>query len=1618
MAFNRDLQSLEKSMRSVVGTLDQASRSAVLAQATISKLSPDIIRAEKAFAELTKSIAGSQGLGEAFGSLKTAMGSQARQDIVETSRAVSDMKAEMNRNAVAAKVLAAGLKIASFRMKDTGAAVHGAIKGLKTLSKTLDAIGGGFSKAFSSPETAMGGFRKALLSYNQLMLESMRMNTTLGRSEVFQEQFWSKLKNNTELGRDAFLSLNQKMNQLIVGVPLTRNRLLDLSEVMSNKMGASVDKVNESFQRFIDLQGKMPRLQEHLDMIRGLNAAGGGQGQLDKTLLFFKEMGADNRSLNFLSRYVEELSSAEQGTLKFEKAMSGRNQSIQDFNTLVSKDMEGALTGIENVMSGLTDSLTTLTRQLEKMTGVMGKAQILSQGSNFLSPAIGVASVVAQGMQMRSLGKIAANTAPVAKTAANVAANVAGGATYTAAARAAARRGSSPVAQSIAAARRGSSPVAQSIARHTVKGAAPVAARAGLSAGGSAAGSLALRGAAMVNPIVALTIVAASVAVVAHKLHMKGKNLDEAEQDYETLKKRKAQGFMVDDEELKRKQQTIQYLRDSKEMGWQPFGLEERKHKKLAVERTATSNFMDALNKSQGFGPQDMISKMGNLYGVKPEQALEKVGSALKSGDISSRQAQEFMKQYMPNSGMTGGEWQVQVAKMDENLGSKGIHDKQSLSYAQLAAEAETKLNQKQKITEQTSMMKLKTLQEIEVVYGQIMSSAQQIAQEEEKIGSHLISIGHTGSDLTGHYKRRSEALKTEANAAKMVHEQTLEYLELIKKVEEDEGTDDGTIYQRAIQDNPKYEKDLKSMQNEDNIGARAALGDALIQKIGLEMVGATGSAHSRLELLNATVVSLKSGTAAMTEQAVKAVESRTASAASLAALASVRGINKANTVEMEAQALLYNKQQAFAEHNQNYVEKMALGMAASYAMRQESYNLTRAERLEYEKMAVANTKTLVETKSIKDTGIVSEDLLKRVGMGDRIAFQNAKEALIDGGKIDAAKSLVQQYNLILDTNTKIVQLKSKELDLTMSIREGFLDVIDEMTTGSDLISRLLPNAERGRMQLLDMSRLMSSADFGGAMRVGFASMTGFGDATMAGNAPRYGPFGLSGHGPVSSVQEHIKYANQQHQEVTGAQFVNPSKQSDTANIGIGNWSGPLYGGRAKGGAVNIANGGVIPGTAAAGRDNMFGYLNNGERVIVGSGEGFIPAKMLSGNGMQLAEYINSGALKNSGGVVGDSYNAALKNPMSVDLGDGGYIIRKDAVPDGYARGGSTGRSKYKRWRAAYERAQMKYWHYSRDSDEIYDDGSGVYSENENKKEAALDRWMQLEVMRGGTYADKYEKEREGRLQRGFKRAYKRFAYLSGSGKKHTPEYHNVKSKLEAMYRGTQFSEEGRRSRRAMNFTRKTNKRMYHVGREDRRINEIFMSKQADNIRIFKEKESKALTAQAHDFFDYGQEENPARRRPPRSAENPYRSGRLQDYYKRQGKDYSQDNPLRAAQRAGVEYSRSKSFKDQIAERNSRLYHYNKGFGRTPTEARMNGGIVIPDATVSNFFDGGDLLASNMQGLMAGGGMGGGGGGGGGSTMTGGITIENLSLGGEVIGKRLRSSNDNAFELIKIQNRG
>ena len=1078
---------------------------------------------------------------------------------------------------------------------------------------------------------SLGNLKKELADFRRMQIEVARSSSVMGNERVLTSAFWDDLKKSTYLSQRQFLEMQNTMFQMSQTVPLMDRDFVNFAKTLHDQFGPSADRIKEVSNRFTEMENTLPGVRGELRKMQRMGDPGLiNTDKMASMTLLMSQLGTNIRDLDLMNQYVKPMTLAEEKVVKFEAAIQKEQQALQDLNTNTAKSAEDAMIKMAKLM-------TTIVRKIDD---ILKKFDMLPKAFIYISAIAGTAfggmvrGVMGLTRYIQQLNASILQTQGLIKGVGVAGAGMgrgmgmAGGSMATIGATAIAGYN---VYSGVQKGRGGAA---------LGKGAGieeRYAAEAGRTSGyGQVAGTLlgGGLGLALGGPVGAM--LGAGIGGMAGE-YIGGKFGSDKEE---------AAGYAKVEAALDRKGLKVKEIIRSEEGILRAINEQSSVEKKTIAIRAIIEDGIKTEAELRALAVKNGQKEIVQLIEMKKghEGIMKAQEKARKTALDNIRQLTMQMNILKVVEKTFGGIAQHSTA-IGETLmetwavGLVGDEFKRAAEYSGMVLQ---ELNKSSKVLE-----KLYSTRKKEVGLQSAAAGA----------GALIQGTGIGGAAAEGLTRDFENLLRAKQK------------LDKIPVADEEE-------YSAAKESLKKFKEILGTRI--DELGAN--------KKIKDELKGIVESTESQYDrLLKSSDILAKM---VLQEQIIA-----TAKKTQEAGMRAITGDADTAVGVMDAQLRIQRLQASVAE-------KTAAGYAVSYAHQKQIYD-TLVKQRGVQTQSLDNLQKSAGARLYKDFG----EGLKKAGvsmgeLGDlgknydnilqKINTAKAKDKSNEMALASAASAVGNELKGQLGKHEQILALQEQELEMAMNLREGYLDVINEMTTGRDMMSQMLPDANRGIMALQELSMRSKGQDFGGAMQRGFVSFKPFAESQDISGAPKFTRQGFtppSRSGAVMEYQRQVErmlnanargggpgnFAGQANLNMSAAYGTGPSAgvgpaqtlntvktdvhtnavmmrdttmNVDRVSINAKNIdrmtnvpNAPSPGGgpnTAKNAAPGLplqgkAVGGMIPGTPSD-RDNMMGVVDGRRAIGLASGEYVVNARATQ-KFLPLLEKLNS-----SGGVDSSAY--------------------------------------------------------------------------------------------------------------------------------------------------------------------------------------------------------------------------------------------------------------------------------------------------------------------------------------------------------------------------------------------
>lgn len=903
---------------------------------------------------------------------------------------------------------------------------------------------GAMGEALKGATKSVGGLKQELLDFNRASFEASRTAKVLGINMDLSDKAFSDVNKRTALSKTQFLSLQNTMLKLSDTTVLTNSQMRDMAAVLQERLGPSFEATKDGMERIIQLNNKLPGLRDQLIQMAQATDDFSRTDRMANLTLLMNEFGASIRDLDVANRVVAPLNDTERQMLKFEKAVAKRDQAIQDMNVNTAKTAEETMIRMEKLMTKITIQIDKI---LQKFT-MLPKAFIYMKQIAAVSFGGMVTGLMGLIRYVEQLGVSATTT--TAKL----------GQMNSTAATAGAARAGAGMMRGI-----GTVGAVATVAYNMYRGYQQSRGAAGLGRNATIEEQYAAE--AQKNAGIGRMVGTGAGAVIGGLVGgpvgaMVGAGVGGMAGQFVGGK------FGPDEDEMRTYGQIAAAL-DKQQLKVEGIIRSEKDVLNVINKQVDAEDKARAIRTlvREGLMKEDKLRELAIRHG---NQEIVQLIKQKKEHDALLKRQEEESKYSMAR--IRALRTQLTLLKANQKVFGEISKNSESIGDTLVEAWSGGLASREFERAAEYSSKVLDSLRDSSEVLKELYTARQinqgtNLAKGAQE--SALSSYGIEGADAKGVMGAYEEVLrlKKKIYAVKSDTERR-DAKKLLATAKE--------LYKKRV-DELNIDKQIR-----EELKQRATLADAELDRL-------------------AAAAPLQSEMMLAAERIAKA------RATQQAKMKGTTAVHESSLNFMDAQLRIQRLQASVAE-------KTAAGYAVSYAHQKQIYDTLVSQRGVSQDMLQQLEKSAPQDIWQKHGAALEKAGVKMTDLNDltknRNEIINKINAAVDKGEGDvtalqSAEAVVNDHlHKQMDIREKILSLQEQELDMAMNLREGYLDVINEMTTGRDMMSQLLPDANRGIMALQELSTRVQGQAFGGAMKRGFVSFTPFAEAQDLSKAPRF----------------------------------------------------------------------------------------------------------------------------------------------------------------------------------------------------------------------------------------------------------------------------------------------------------------------------------------------------------------------------------------------------------------------------------------------------------------------------------------------------------------------------------
>jgi phage-related protein len=235
---------------------------------------------------------------------------------------------------------------------------------IKSVGAKLHSLTGSFVSNLAAVTGLSLGFKSLIdtnSTFKRSLFESERIAERYGQSLGNLKEAFRTIRLETEMSQADFANLNKSIKSLYLGIPPTAEAIAKMVKELRGRVGFNDNAINQTLESLVQLQNRIPTIMDRVQAAWAAAAKGQGNSARQmalQTRFLLKEAGASRAEIEKVMAAMEPRDSSASPFLNFEKAMAKIEQKAKDAQLALSLKLAPSLTIIANAAATVADVLT------------------------------------------------------------------------------------------------------------------------------------------------------------------------------------------------------------------------------------------------------------------------------------------------------------------------------------------------------------------------------------------------------------------------------------------------------------------------------------------------------------------------------------------------------------------------------------------------------------------------------------------------------------------------------------------------------------------------------------------------------------------------------------------------------------------------------------------------------------------------------------------------------------------------------------------------------------------------------------------------------------------------------------------------------------------------------------------------------------------------------------------------------------------------------------------------------------------------------------------------------------------------------------------------------------
>ena len=214
---------------------------------------------------------------------------------------------------------------------------------------------------------------QSLLKFNRNVFTSLRIGSVYGESLGSIEKAMNRVRSTTTLSQQDFAEMAASIKNVYIGIPPTTEEIGKMASEMQKRFGYSSEATQKLMGDLSAMQQRMPDMWDAIREAQDAYGRSMGEGGAKATILMarMQALGFSASEVRDAMSSIRPPTFESGGVLDFEKKLSKNKQTIEDSQLKLSQNLKPALEAMSSTMAQLAKTVGNLNSTIQNLAATM-----------------------------------------------------------------------------------------------------------------------------------------------------------------------------------------------------------------------------------------------------------------------------------------------------------------------------------------------------------------------------------------------------------------------------------------------------------------------------------------------------------------------------------------------------------------------------------------------------------------------------------------------------------------------------------------------------------------------------------------------------------------------------------------------------------------------------------------------------------------------------------------------------------------------------------------------------------------------------------------------------------------------------------------------------------------------------------------------------------------------------------------------------------------------------------------------------------------------------------------------------------------------------------------------